>query len=193
MSRAVNFCFLILAACGGSSSTGDDDDGPGPDAPTSSGLDARDCVGVAKNFADAAAACGTPLPAGAQATFQRFCEKGVAAAATCGGDPAAGLACFVTEDPTDWVCQLGEPFPVCNNDLAAALGMYCVVALGNPACASGIRCEFDSDCSGNAGCNGATGQCFDKGAYCIGLPCEFNSDCPANETCNGAEHACVGS
>ena len=70
--------------------------------------------------------------------------------------------------------------------------MFCIVALGNPACASGIQCEFNSDCSNGLSCNGATGQCFDTSAYCIGLPCEFNSDCPANETCNNAEGACVG-
>ncbi|MBS1118403.1 MAG: uncharacterized protein H6Q90_631 [Deltaproteobacteria bacterium] len=194
MSRrllAICSCSFLMAACGGSSSTGDDDVG-GVDAPVSATLDPRDCSGVAQNFAAAATTCGGQLPAGAEAAFKGFCERGVAAAAMCGGNPAGGLDCFVTKDATDWVCQLGQPYPACNGDLASALGMYCVIALGNPACASGIHCEFDTDCSGGLGCNGKTSQCFDKSAYCIGLPCEFNTDCPAHETCNGAEHVCVG-
>ena len=55
-----------------------------------------------------------------------------------------------------------------------------------------FECEFDADCSQGLECNGATGECFDTGAYCIGLPCEFDADCPQGETCNGAEGVCVG-
>jgi hypothetical protein len=186
-----SFVGFVMAACGGSSTPGGDDD-TAPDAPVSSTLDPADCAGVAHNFVAAAADCGTPLPGSAEATFKGFCERGIPAAAQCGGNPAAGLDCFVSPDATDFVCQLGEPYPACNGDLAAALGMYCVIALGNPSCTSGIHCEFDLDCSNGLACNGATGQCFDKSAYCIGLPCEFDLDCPSNETCNGAEHACVG-
>jgi len=182
--------FAMLAACSDPSTGGDD--APEPDGAISMQLDPADCVGVAQSFVDASAACGSPLPAGAQAAVKGFCERGIPAAAACGGNPAAGLDCFVTADQTDWVCQLGEPFPACNGDLTASLGMYCVLALGNPACASGIRCDFDADCSSGLECNGKTGQCFDTTAYCIGLPCEFDADCPENETCNGAEGACVG-
>ena len=181
---------MALAACGGSSTSGDDDDG-GPDAAVPAGLDPADCTPIAQNFIAGAQMCGTPLPGNAQAQLETTCKRGIAAAAMCGGNPAAGFDCFVTQDATDWTCAGTEPLPACNGDLAASLGMYCVMALGNPNCASGIHCDFDTDC-GPASCNGATKQCFDKGAFCIGLPCEFDTDCPSSETCNGAEHACVG-
>jgi hypothetical protein len=186
-------CLFLASACTTSMPTGDDtgDDGPSPDA-TVSHLDPAACTGFAQNLAGAAMACGSSLPAGAQASFEGWCKKGVAAAAMCGGDPAAGLDCFESSDPTDWVCQLGEPYPACNGDLAAALGALCVVALGNPSCASGIQCDYDVDCSGNSACNSETRQCFKKSAYCIGLPCTYDVDCPSNEKCNSAEHACVG-
>lgn len=185
-------CLLLsaLVACGGSSSPSGDDD-PGPDARPSQ-LDPAACAPIAQNYVAAATACGTPLPSGAAGRLEGYCKKGVAAAALCGGDPARGLDCFETSDPDDFLCQAGETYFACNGDLAAALGMYCVIALGNPACASGIACQFDSDCSNGLGCNSATGQCFDKQAYCIGLPCRFNADCPSGQTCNGAEGACVG-
>jgi hypothetical protein len=70
--------------------------------------------------------------------------------------------------------------------------MYCLVALGNPSCATGVKCNFDADCSNGLECNGATGQCFSKTAYCIGLPCDFDADCPNNEKCNNAEGVCIG-
>lgn len=191
-------CVLMIAcsaACGGPGNGGNGDGGSNmPDAPPSSGLDPSTCTPFAQSFANAAQTCGTPLPGGGQAAFEGFCRKGVTVAASmCGGSPSGGLACFGTPDASDWTCALGEPYPSCNGDLAAALGALCVIALGNPRCASGIKCNFDADCSGsNGSCNGATKQCFDKTAYCIGLPCTFDADCPANEMCNGAEHACVG-
>lgn len=184
---------VVAGACGNSSKGGGDDGGGSnmPDAPNAV-LDPKACAPFAQSFATAAQTCGTPLPAGGQAAFEGFCKKGATVAAMCGGNPAAGLACFGTSDATDWMCALGEPYPFCNGDLAAALGALCVIALGNPRCASGIHCDFDVDCSGNSACNDATKQCFDKTAYCIGMPCQFDVDCPANEKCNSAEHACVG-
>lgn len=170
-----------------------DDDMPPVDAPTNpTTLDPADCTPIAQNFVTGAMACGTPLPPNAQQQLESTCRRGITNAAMCGGNPTAGFDCFVTPDATDWVCAGGEPFPSCNGDLAASLGMYCVMALGNPACASGIKCQFDLDC-GQGACNSATGQCFDKTAYCVGLPCEFDIDCPSGETCNSAERACVGS
>jgi hypothetical protein len=196
MSRLLSMSFLVLfSACTTSSMPGGDDigddDGPPPDSGSVSHLDPASCTGFAQNLADAATTCGTSLPSGAQAAFEGWCKKGVTAAEMCGGNPAAGLDCFESSDPTDWVCYFGDAYPACNGDLAAALGAMCVVALGNPSCASGIQCEYDVDCSGNSACNGATGQCFNKSAYCIGLPCTYDVDCPSNEKCNGAEHACV--
>ena len=120
-----------------------------------------------------------------------MCRRGVAKAAACGANPAGGLACFRSPDPTDWVCAGGEPYPACDGDLGAALGMYCVLAMGNPQCASGVACTFDADCGGGLECNGATGECFSKDAYCVGLPCTFDADCPNGETCNSTEGACV--
>ena len=155
-------------------------------------LDANQCAGFAQSLAAAATQCGASLPAGAQASVEQWCRKGVTTAAACGGDPAAGLACFASPDPSDWVCAVGQPYPSCNGDLAAALGAYCLMASGNPACASGIHCDFDVDCSGTSVCNSATHQCMDKTAYCIGLPCAYDVDCPNHEKCNSAEHACVG-
>lgn len=190
---ACSFLF-VLAACdnGGSSSMGDDVppvDG-GSNTPM---LDPADCTAFAASLAAAGTTCGTPLPSGAQASFEQWCKKGIASAAMCGGDPAAGLDCFATPDATDWQCvgSLG-PYPACNGDLAAALGSFCLIALGNPQCASGIHCQFDADCSNGTKCNSATEQCVGENAYCIGLPCRFDADCPNHEKCNGAEGACVG-
>ncbi|MEO8702726.1 MAG: hypothetical protein ABI867_21965 [Kofleriaceae bacterium] len=183
---------LMWIACGSPASGGDDDDDDVPvDAPPVTTLDPADCTPIAQNFIAGATMCGTPLPSNAQAQLESVCRKGIKAASTCGGNPTAGFDCFVTQDASDWVCAAGQPFPACDGDLGASLGMYCVMALGNPACASGIKCEFDADCGG-AECNGATGECFDPSAFCVGLPCEFDADCPNGETCNGAEHACVG-
>jgi hypothetical protein len=177
----------ILAACG-SSNTGDD--GTSVDGMTA--LDANQCTALAQSAATAASTCGTPLPAGGQASLEQWCRKGVTVAAACGGNPAGGLACFASPAPSDWVCELGQPYPSCGGDLGSALGAYCLIASGNPSCASGIACDFDVDCSGNSACNSVTKQCMSKAAYCIGLPCAFDVDCPSNEKCNSAEHACVG-
>ena len=163
-----------------------------PDAGMVTNLDPMKCAAFAQSFATAAQTCGTPLPGGAQATFEGWCRKGVTVAAMCGGNPSAGLDCFATPDATDWACALGQPYPSCNGDLAGALGALCVIALGNPSCASGIQCQFDADCSGSLTCNSATHQCMGQSAYCIGLPCQFDADCPTQEKCNSAEHACVG-
>ena len=169
--------------------SGDDDQ---VDAPPMSHLDAAKCTAFAQSMATAASTCGMPLPAGAQASIETWCKKGVTSASLCGGNPAGGLDCFASPDATDWVCQLGQPYPACNGDLASALGAYCLMSSGNPSCASGIHCDYDVDCSGNAACNSVTHQCFQKSAYCIGLPCGYDVDCPTNEKCNSAEHACVG-
>ncbi|MBA3395059.1 MAG: hypothetical protein H0T89_20600 [Deltaproteobacteria bacterium] len=194
MNRLACAVSLCLLACGTpSSEPGGGDDAPPVDAPpVVSQLDPAKCTPFAQSFAMAAASCGSPLPAGAQTSFEGFCKKGVAGAELCGGDPAAGLACFASADANDWVCQLGEPYPACNGDLAAALGALCLIALGNPQCATGIKCEYDADCSNGLKCNGATKQCMSKTAYCIGLPCQYDADCPQGETCNGAEGACIG-
>lgn len=203
MTRFVSILSIstLLFACtssmtdpgGGGGGGGDPDPDMQPDGgmpPTT--LDKADCAAFAQSLANAAQTCGSPLPTGAQATFEGWCRKGVDAAAMCGGKPAGGLDCFASPDPNDWVCSVGEPLPACDGDLASALGAYCLVALGNPSCASGIECDYDADCSSGMECNGATGQCFSKSAYCIGLPCEYDADCPQGETCNGAMHACVG-
>ncbi len=189
----VSFVLLFSVACAGSSmSAGDDDDGPQPDGSiTTAQLDPNDCAGFAQNLAAAAQACGQGLPAGAQSSFEGWCRKGVKVAGMCGGDPAGGLDCFASPDPNDWVCTLGDVYPACNGDLASALGAMCVVALGNPACASGIQCDYDVDCPSGSACNSDTRQCFSKSAYCIGLPCTYDVDCPTNEKCNSAEHACI--
>jgi hypothetical protein len=193
MNRLALIASVFLIACSTSSpSTGNGDNTPMPDAPVSHGLDTTKCTPFAQSLANAAQTCGSPLPAGAQAAFEGWCKKGVIVADMCGGNPAAGLDCFASADPNDWVCSFGEPYPACNGDLAAALGALCVIALGNPSCASGIHCQFDADCSNGLTCNSATKQCMRKSAYCIGLPCTFDADCPTNETCNSAEHACVG-
>ena len=183
MSRFL-IVFAFLTACG---SPGNSE----PDAPQQH-LDAAKCTAFAQSAVTAATTCGSPLPAGAQASLETMCKKGVTVAAMCGGNPAGGLDCFASPDPTDWVCQLGQAYPSCNGDLGAALGAYCLIASGNPQCASGIHCQYDVDCSGNTVCNSATSQCMSKTAYCIGLPCQYDVDCPNQEKCNSAEHACVG-
>ena len=183
-------CLAFLAVACGSSGSGGGDDNVQPDAAAS--LDPNKCAAFAKSASDAATTCGTSLPAGGQASLEQWCRKGVTAAAMCGGNPAGGLDCFASPDPSDWVCQLGQPYPSCNGDLGSALGAYCLIASGNPSCASGVHCSFDADCSNGMICNSATDQCMVKNAYCIGLPCAFDVDCPTNEKCNSAEHACVG-
>lgn len=174
--------------------SGDDgggDDMP-PDAPTTQTLDPADCTAFAQSLAGAATSCGTSLPSGGQAAFEGWCKKGISAAAMCGGDPAAGLDCFATPDATDWTCLAGEPYPACNGDLGAALGAWCLVALGNPQCATGVKCNYDVDCSSGLVCNSATNQCMSKTAYCVGLPCKYDVDCPDGHRCNSAEAMCIG-
>ncbi|CAN5481611.1 hypothetical protein BH11MYX1_BH11MYX1_27130 [soil metagenome] len=178
----------ILAACG-SSSTGDD--GTTVDGNVTPMIDADACAGLSKSAVAAATACGSPLPASAQASLEQWCRKGVTRVGACGGDPAGGLACFASPDASDWTCALGQPYPSCGGDTASALGAYCLIASGNPACESGIACAYDVDCSGSSACNTVTKQCFSKAAYCIGLPCAYDVDCPSSEKCNSAEHACV--
>jgi hypothetical protein len=187
-------CVLVLVvACGGpsgsSSMTGDDE--PMPDAPMMMSLDPADCVGLASGMVAAAQTCGTALPGGAQATFESMCRRGVMAGAMCGAKAAAGLDCLATPDSTDWVCVAGEPYPACNGDLGASLGAWCLMALGNPQCASGVACQFDADCSNGLTCNSATEQCMSETAYCVGLPCQFDADCPNGHTCNSAEDKCI--
>lgn len=189
--------FLVLVCLFGCSSNnggGGGDDDVGPDAGSGSSspvLDANQCAAFAQSMAAAAASCGSALPSGAQAQVESWCRTGVTKAAACGGSPARGLGCFSSPDSTDWVCELGQPYPSCNGDLDAALGAYCLMSSGNPACAS-VACNYDVDCSGNGACNSVTHQCFQKSAYCIGLPCAYDVDCPSNEKCNSAEGACVG-
>ena len=190
MFRCALVLALVLSACGDDgSSLGDDQ--PVDAAPAQ--LDPADCVAFAQSFAAAGNTCGTPLPAGGQAAFEGWCKKGIAKAAMCGGSPAAGLDCFSAPDATDWTCVgAAGPYPACNGDLGAALGAFCVIALGNPACATGVKCQFDADCSNGLVCNSATDECMSKTAYCVGLPCRFDADCPDQEKCNSAEGACVG-
>lgn len=205
---SLSFSFLVLAACVSSPMTGDDDgslggsggggsggSGSGTGSGSGSGggtaLDPADCSELAANAVAAQQACGGSFPGGAQAALETMCRKGINAADMCGGNPAAGLDCFATDDSTDWVCYGGDAYPACNGDLSAALGAYCLLALGNPQCASGIKCTYDADCSGGAVCNSATEQCMNKSAYCVGLPCVYDADCPTGEKCNGTEGACV--
>jgi hypothetical protein len=163
---------------------------PEPDAQVQSVLDPQDCTAFASSMAAAATSCGTPLPAGGQASVEKWCRTGIASAAMCGGQPAAGLDCFATPDANDWVCSAGQPYPACDGDLEAALGAFCLMALGNPACAS-ISCDYDVDCGNGSACNSVTGRCVVETAYCVGLPCAYDVDCPSGEKCNGAEGACV--
>ncbi len=198
MSRSFmscSFVTLALAACSAPADPSGGDSGPvNPPGPTTTAsLDPAECTAFAQSMVSAASSCGTALPSGAEASFEGWCKKGVSGAASCGGDPAAGLECFASPDPTDWVCSLGQPYPSCNGDLGAALGAMCLVALGNPSCSSGIQCEYDADCSGGMSCNSVTKECFSPQSYCIGLPCKYDFDCPSNEKCNSAEQACVGS
>ena len=185
---------LVLVACTDPSSPmmSGDDTGPTPDAPPQQQqLDPSDCTAFAASFANAAQTCGSSLPGGAQSAFEGWCKKGVTFAAMCGGNPAAGLDCFASPDANDWVCALGEPYPACNGDISAALGALCVVALGNPQCATGVKCTYDADCTNGFVCNSKTDQCMSKNAYCIGLPCTYDVDCPTDEKCNSAEGACI--
>jgi hypothetical protein len=195
MTRFLTLTFASLASllvigCAGTGMSGDDDS-PGSDANTVATLDPQDCAAFASSMASAATTCGTSLPAGGQASVEGWCRGGVQDAALCGGMPGAGLDCFATANADDWVCSAGQPYPSCGGDLEAALGAYCLMALGNPSCAS-VNCEYDADCSSGSSCNSVTGQCFGDAAYCIGLPCAYDVDCPTNEKCNSAEGACVG-
>lgn len=197
--QALGFVAVLMsiAACGGGSGGGADDDddvhvdgGQGtPDGHSISDLDPGDCAGFGANAATADQTCGSPFP-GTAGEYEQACRKGIASANLCGGNPAAGLACFVTPDASDWQCGFQAAMPSCNNDINAALGMYCLVALGNLNCAS-LACEFSTDCPGNAQCNDVTHKCFSNSAYCVGLPCAFSTDCPSGETCNGAVGACI--
>ena len=201
MTRIHYLLAVLLFACSGSPMGQGGDDTMPPDGSThmpdgsgsgSSTLNPADCDAFAMNAVDAQDACGPMPPSGAQAALAAACKKGIQHASLCGADPAAGLACFRTEDPTDWVCQLGTVLPYCNNDLEAALGMYCLVKLGDPSCA-GIACQGSLDCPSGYSCNQVTHQCFSNQYDCTGLPCDGSLDCPSGETCNQAEHACIHS
>jgi hypothetical protein len=181
-----------LVACGGPSMSGDDAGDDTPDAAISMQLDPADCTELAKSYAATATMCGATLPAGAQAALEGWCKKGIPAAAMCGGNPSAGLDCFASPDANDWVCLGSEPYPACSGDISAALGAWCLIALGNPQCATGVKCTYDADCSSGLVCNGATGQCMSKSAYCVGLPCVYDADCPTGHRCNSTEGACIG-
>lgn len=187
---------LFVVACSGSPTStttpdGASDSHPGSDSGSSS-LDPRDCDAFAKNFVDAQTACSGSAPSNAQQIASDACKKGLQHAALCGDDSAAALACFHSEDASDWVCQLGTVYPYCNNDLSAALGMYCLVKLGAPVCAS-IACNGSLDCPSGSSCNQVTKQCFSNQADCIGLPCGGSLDCPSGETCDTAVHKCIHS
>jgi len=177
---------LVLAACSSDSPSMSPDGGSG----SAGQLDPADCDAFAMNAVDAQNACGGGLPPNAEATLAAACKKGIQSASLCGADPAAGLACMKSEDATDWECDLGEALPSCNNDLDAALGIFCLVKLGDPSCAS-IACNGSLDCPTGASCNDVTHACFSNDANCIGLPCNGSLDCPTGETCNTAEHACI--
>jgi hypothetical protein len=153
-------------------------------------LNPSDCDAFAANAASAQNACGADVSAAEKAALATACKKGIESASLCGGNPAAGMDCFRSPDPSDWVCQLGTVLPSCNADLEAALGMYCLVKLGDPRCAS-IACDDSLDCPSGSSCNDATGKCFSQSANCVGLPCESSLDCPQGEICNSAEHACI--
>ncbi len=183
----------FVAACGGSSMMSGDDGGDDmpPDAPPGQTLDPADCTAFAQSAANAQMTCGSPLPGGAQAALEGWCKKGVTVASMCGGNPAAGLDCFATPDATDWTCLAGDAYPACNGDIAAALGAWCLVALGNPSCASGVKCTYDADCSSGLVCNSRTDQCMSKTAYCVGLPCTYDADCPNGHRCNSTENMCI--
>ena len=134
-----------------------------------------------------------PIPdgLGGQAALEGWCKKGITAASMCGGNPAGGLECFATPDATDWTCIAGDAYPACNGDIAAALGAWCLVALGNPSCATGVKCTYDADCSSGLVCNSRTDQCMSKSAYCVGLPCTYDADCPDGHRCNSTENMCI--
>jgi hypothetical protein len=184
------FCFVVfLVACAGNSTATTPDSGSGSGSGSGS-LNPADCDAFAKNAIDAQTACGGSVPPNAQQILSDACKKGIQHASLCGGDPAGGLSCFRSEDASDWVCQLATIYPYCNNDLDAALGMYCLVKLGEPACAS-IACHGSLECPSGSSCNQVTQQCFSNDADCVGLPCDGSLDCPTGETCNTAEHACI--
>src|SRR4051812_32801588 len=107
MTIRISSILILLVACGGSSSPNTEH----PDAPNTTKLDPAKCVALAQSMVNAASACGTPLPAGAQAMLETMCKKGVTTGEMCGGNPGGGLDCFASPDPTDWVCQLGQPYP----------------------------------------------------------------------------------
>jgi hypothetical protein len=196
--HVLSSALFVLAACSGTSTTTSPDgghaDGHGSgtvDAPASV-LDPHDCDLFANNAVAAQQACGGAVPPGGAAALAMECKNGIAKAALCGGNPAAGMACFRSLDATDFVCDLGVALPSCNGDLDAVVGMYCLVELGNPECAS-IQCNGSLDCPTGASCNQVTHQCFSNNAYCVGLPCDGSLDCPGGESCNTAEHACIKS
>jgi hypothetical protein len=190
MTRFSYALACALAACtssGGPATTPDGSNGADGSTP---GLDPADCMAFAQNAVDAQNACGPGAPPNGVAVLTAACKKGLQKASLCGGNPAGGLACFRHEDPSDWVCQLGVVLPYCNNDLESAIGMYCLIKLGDPSCAS-ISCTGSLDCPTGSSCNQATHQCFSDSANCVGLPCNGSLDCPTGETCNQAEHACI--
>ncbi len=190
ISYAAFLPLLVAVAC--TPAMSGDDTSAMPDAPNGSNaaLDPADCDAFAHNAVAAQQQCGGGLPSGAEATLSAACKTGVSHASLCGADPAAGLACFRAPDPSDWVCQLGTILPSCNQDIDAALGMYCLVKLGDPSCAS-VACDGSLNCPSGASCNDVTHQCFSNSANCVGLPCNGSLDCPTGETCNSAEHACI--
>src|SRR3569833_793811 len=105
-------CFLglilLAAACGSPSNPGGYDDDTQPDA--AHALDPNQCAAFAQSAATAASTCGTPLPAGGQASIEQWCRKGVTVAAACGNNPAEGHTSNTTPKPSDKENQAGQPY-----------------------------------------------------------------------------------
>lgn len=173
MKTLTHFSLLVLllslvACTGGTSSSDPASSDPASSGPASSVLDPVDCTAFAQSMANAATGCGTALPAGGQAAVESWCKAGIANADLCGGNPSTGLDCFATPDATDWTCSAREPLPACGGNIEAALGAFCLMSLGNPACGS-IACVYDVDCGTGSSCNSVTGKCFRDAAYCVGM------------------------
>ena len=162
------FVLIVVAACGGSSSTGPGDGIPGGAACTANAATAcgnRKCdasLGCVQCVADTDCGAGSP-----------FCIRGSCGACRSNTDcGAAAPACW----PGDHTCR-----PSCTAGTACGMKDTKVCDAATGAC---LGCQTAADCgAGEPICDATTKSC---------VACAVNSDCPATKPrCSPANGRCV--
>lgn len=112
-----------------------------------------------------------------------------ATSALCAAPLTKAKACHAQFQSAALACVLGatDSSDPCAVDVL--LGVLCVAAMNNNACA-GASCMYSTDCPTGYTCNDKTDRCVNTSASCVGLPCLYGTDCPTGQTCNNATGQC---